>query len=353
MNEQVMKTKKQTAGILVLILLMGITFFFYLKGYSFYDLWMALKDANFAYLFASLCMMLLFISCEALNISMITKVLGTKVPFGRCFGYSCIGFYFSSITPSASGGQPAQIFYMKKDKIPLTVSSITIFYIVYVYQIAMILFGCILAVWRSNAATMFVLKLKYLFLFGMIVNSMMVFILFLVMFSKKLVPSVTSFIIIKLERLPFFKKALVLQEKMENAINTYHEKTVLLKEHPVLFLKVLLVTIIQMAALNIVPALVYLAMNYPANRTLDLLTCQSLLTISVSAIPLPGAEGISQSGFLRVFDMFFKPDTIISAMLIQRTLSFYIPLVFSFAVYFLTQIRSIRKVRWGDVTNGK
>ena len=33
----------------------------------------------------------------------------------RCIQYSFIGFFYSGITPSATGGQPVQLYYMNKD----------------------------------------------------------------------------------------------------------------------------------------------------------------------------------------------------------------------------------------------
>lgn len=353
MNEQALKVNKQAAGILVLIILMAVTFFFYLKGYSCHDLWRAIQNADIFWLLAGLGMMFLFIGCEAVNLSMITKALGFKMPFGRCLEYSGIGFYFSSITPSASGGQPAQIYYMAKDKISVTAASVTIFFTVFVYQLAMILWGAIMTFLQGSVAVWFILKLKYLFLFGVIVNTAVIFLLSSLMFSKKMIPFLASFCVKILNKFHLFRQAGTLKEKLEGSVKDYREKAGILRGHPLLFIKVLLVTMIQMAALNMIPSLVYIGLMHRTDHILDLITCQSLLTISVSAVPLPGAEGITQSGFLQVFTRFFKQDTLISAMLIHRALSFYIPLVFSFLVYIFTQLRIIRQVDRGDNFDGK
>lgn len=355
MSEQIIKAKKQAAGIILLLVLIAITFFFYLRGYSFHDLRESLKDADFIYLFIGACMMLFFIYCETVNIQMIAKVLGYKISFRRSLEYSSVGFYFNSITPSSSGGEPAQIYYMSKDKIPLTVSSIIIFFIVFVYQAAMLLIGGVLSLLRNTIAIWFVSRLKLLFLFGIIANSSIIFVLSALMFSRKLVPVIISLLIKAASRIPFCKHPEKLKTKLEKSMIIYREKALLLKEHPVLFLKVLFVTIIQMMVLNVIPALVYIGLgNKPEpGCILDLLTSQSLLTIAVSAFPLPGAEGVSQSGFLQVFNYFFDQQSIIPAMLIQRTLSFYIPLLFSFLVYMSMQLRMIGEVNRGVKADGK
>jgi glycosyltransferase 2 family protein len=353
MYDQEMKAKKQIAGVLLLLLLVVFTFFFYLRGYSYGELGNALRNANYAYLLLGLGMMFLFICCEAVNIRMIMKVLGYEITIGRCMQYSSIGFYFSSITPSASGGQPAQIYYMKKDEIPVATSSITIFFLVFVYQIAMMLLGIIMSFLRYSMAVNFIAKLKYLFLFGVIVNTGVIIVLFLLMFSKKLVPLLVKAVLKIAGKIRFLRKLVNNEEKLSRSLEAYHEKALLIKDHPVLFFKVLFVTIIQMIALSLIPLLVYLSLGYHTNHMADFITCQSLLTISVSAVPLPGAEGISQGGFLQVFAMFFNRKTLVSAMLINRVISFYLPLVFSFGVYIITHLRIARQIDRGDDFDGK
>lgn len=353
MNNQGAKIKKQAMGVIFLIILIVITFFFYLDGYSYQEILSSLNNINYLYLLAGLGMMVLFVICEAINIYMIFAVFGQKIPFGRCIEYSCIGFYFSAITPSASGGQPAQLYYMNRDKVQLSISSIAIFYTVFVYQIAMILMGIIMFLFRQSVAIIFISKVKYLFLFGVIVNTSVIILLFLLMFSKKLVPSIVNFITKVAMKIRFFKKVDSIKDKIDSSVVLYHEKAMVLKEHPVLFFKVLFVTMIQMLAASLVPSFVSCGMGNPARYIPDLITCQSLLTISVSAIPLPGAEGVSQGGFLQTFDMFFRQNTLVSAMLINRILSFYLPLLICFIIYIYTHIRIVRQFDRGDVIEGK
>lgn len=353
MHNEGMKLKKQIIEILLLIVLIVVTFYCYMRGYSFDNLWIILKKANVFYLFAGVSMMLLFLCCEAVNIHLIMKALGQNIPLHRCIQYSGIGFYFSSITPSASGGQPAQIYYMRKDKISVPMSSITIFYIVFVYQISMILIGLVMSCMRFSIFLHFLHRIPYLFIFGLSVNTTVIFLLSLLMFSKNWLPGIIHFIAKLLGKLHFNHKANKFVDKMEQGISSYHEKAMLLKQYPVLFFKVLFVTMIQMLSIILIPALVYRSMGYNAIHAMDLIACQSLLTISVSAIPLPGAEGVSQGGFLQIYDIFFQKNVIISAMLIHRVLSFYLPLIICFIVTMATHIRIAKQDSRGDNFEGK
>lgn len=348
MNDQEMKTKKQIISILALVIIMLLTFSIFMKGYSFHELLLALKDANYSYLLAGLGMMLFFIACEAVNIRLIMKVLGQPVTLQSCFIYSLIGFYFSSITPSASGGQPAQVYYMKQDKISISLSSLTIFYIVFVYQIAMILLGIAAFIFSFHTAIWFIAKLKYLFIIGAIINTGAILVFFLLMFSSKIMPGILSFLIKVGGKLTIIKKPENLQQKSQISMLSYHEKAMIIKKHPLLFIQVLFITILQILAFSLIPFLVYKSMGYQSANPVDLISCQALLTIAVSAIPLPGAEGVTQAGFLQVFTRFFPHGSITYAMLINRVLSFYIPLVISFVFYMIAHINAMKKAEPND-----
>ncbi len=339
MHEQGIKTKKQILSTLLLLGIIIITFTIFLKDYSLQELFGAIRNADFSYLLAGFCMMLLFIACEALNIRIILKVLGHNSPFRRCLEYSSIGFYFSSITPSAAGGQPAQVYYMKQDKIPLTLSSITIFYIVYVYQIVMIFLGIAAYILRFDVAVLFASKLKILLLIGVVINTGAIFLFFAFMFSSKIVPAILSFLMKAAAKLHLIKKTADVKKKLNESILSYREKTQIIKLHPFLFLQVFLITLVQLLALSMIPYFVYRSMGFHSEDLLSITACQALLTISVSAIPLPGAEGVTQAGFLQVFGMFFPKKALAYAMLINRILSFYIPLILSFLYYIYTHIR--------------
>lgn len=342
MNNQMMKTKKQLISVLVLVMIMLFTFYICSKGYSLSELTAALKNANYTFLLAGLGMMLLFVLCEAANFKIILNVLGYRISMRSCFLYSNIGFYFSCITPSASGGQPAQVYYMKQDKIPISIASIVIFYTVFMYQIAMILLGVAAFILRFHMAIEFAHKLKYLLIIGTIINTGAIFLFFALMYSSKIMPAILKALIILGSKLGFIKNIEEAKSKLGESMESYHEKALLIKKHPVLFLKVLFITLLQLLALSLIPFLVYKSMGLSSNDPINLTACQALLTISVSAIPLPGAEGVTQIGFLHVFNMFFPKNSITYAMLINRALSFYIPLAVSFIIYIFTHLQTLR-----------
>ncbi|MEG1895060.1 MAG: lysylphosphatidylglycerol synthase domain-containing protein, partial [Oscillospiraceae bacterium] len=89
-------------------------------------------------------------------------------------------------------------------------------------------------------------------------------------------------------------------------------------------LAILLVTCVQIAALHSVPYWVYRAFGLDSYSFFSVLALQSILFVCVSAIPLPGAVGASESGFILLFKTLFSPVNLTGAMLLSRGVSFYL-----------------------------
>lgn len=349
MNET-SKPKKQVGGILLLLALTGLTVWIFLKDYSPRQLSEALGKANPLYLLAGLGMMFLFVCCEAVNMKLIFHELSLRVPFRRCAGYAFIGFYFSSITPSSSGGQPMQMYYMNKDRIPVTYSSVAIFFIVLIYQIAMLLLGGLMYLIRPELAGQMAGKLGLLLVYGVIMNAAAVAGILLLMYSRRTVPFLVNLAVRIGSRLHLIRDPGAARTRLHESIRTYHEKTGYVKKNPSLFFKVLFVTMIQMTALNLVPWFVYCGLGFSGHSFLDFLTCQSILTISVSAVPLPGAVGAAEGGFLWAFGLLFPQSVLATAMIISRGISFYLFLLISFIICFTIHLRMFGRRRKKDLT---
>ena len=71
---------------------------------------------------------------------------GIKLKKRTCFLFSSVGFFFSCITPSASGGQPMQAYYMKKKNISIPVSAVILMIITITYKLVLVVVGIGVAV---------------------------------------------------------------------------------------------------------------------------------------------------------------------------------------------------------------
>ena len=86
---------------------------------------------------------ILFVLLEGLSLRIILKSAG--YPRGRKKGliYSTSDVYFSAITPSATGGQPASAFFMIRDGIPVGITAAVLILNLMMYTISIVILGIV------------------------------------------------------------------------------------------------------------------------------------------------------------------------------------------------------------------
>ena len=178
---------KSSVSLLFMISLIIITSYFIFKDQSLPTLLQTLKDVNLFYIILGLCMMFIFVGCEAMNTFSIMRALGQKISYIKCLGFAFIGFYFSSITPSSSGGQPAQMFYMNKANINLSYSSLNLLIITVVYQMVMMAYAGIMFLLNHEFIMTNLHGIQYFLMFSVTINLLLTIGILLAMFSKKFI----------------------------------------------------------------------------------------------------------------------------------------------------------------------
>lgn len=344
MKQQIVKTKQNLLGMAVIVILTALTFYIIFKDNSISKLISAISQTNLWFIGLGFLCMVLFVSCEAGIIRMMLKSFSKKITWRKALNYSFAGFYFSSITPSATGGQPMQAYYMMRDGIGLAQSSFTLLAITSSYQLVVLLYGILMLVIRSPIIDSTMLLMKWLLAFGILMNGLSVFFLFFVMFKKNIMKKVSLKIIGLLARLHIIKDKKTIDEKLENSIEEYGKGGLYLKQNPSLYVKILFLTIVQLTALYVVPCCVYLALGISGNSFLDIIAAQAILGLAVSAVPLPGSVGASEGGFLVLYQMIFSKAYLLPAMILSRGISFYLFLVISGIVALKLQICLISQI---------
>lgn len=178
---------KQLLSLLFMACLIILTGYFILKDQSMATLLETIESVNPLYLLLGLFMMFTFVSCEAFNTFSILRALGQKISYLKCLGFAFVGFYFSSITPSASGGQPAQMFYMNKANIHLSYSSLNLLIITAVYQVVMMIYAFIVFLFNQQFILENLSGIKYFLMFSVCMNTLLTAGILLAMFSKKFI----------------------------------------------------------------------------------------------------------------------------------------------------------------------
>ncbi len=323
--EKSRKIKKTIANLIIFILLITLTFVLIFKDRDITQVLEIATQVKGQYIAIAIFAMCIYIIAESVNIGRILKELGEKTKFIQNIKYTLIGFFFSSITPAASGGQPMEIYYMHKDNVSVAHSTLSLLMHLWSFQIVSITMGIISAIIHFD-----VLKsgLIYLFILGIVLNSSALALLIIGIFSKRLSAGLIKLVV---KILKFFKVKNVeeKQEKMEKELASYQESAIYIKEHKMLMLKTILTTIIQMLVYYSVPYWIYRAFGLNTYNLWQVLTLQAVLFATVSGIPSPGSVGVSEGGFLGIFRNAFPETIISSAMLLSRGVNFYLLIIIS------------------------
>ncbi|MEG0615068.1 MAG: lysylphosphatidylglycerol synthase transmembrane domain-containing protein [Oscillospiraceae bacterium] len=318
-------------GFAVFVLLMLVTGIVLFKGQNLGEIKAALLQASPIYLVLAFLMAVLFQVAEAVKIYMTINTMPVKVSFAKCLGYALIGFYFSSITPSSTGGQPAQIYYMKRDKINISYSSLTLLVLGFVHLATTLLFCGGLFALKFDFISEKIKGVEFLFAFGIVVNVIILALVFVAIFSKKAAFSVVNGCIKILAKIKILKNPEKSKSAAAEQIKEYSASATYLRQNPMLLARVFVVNFAQITVMFLVTYFIYKAFGLSEYSALEIVVLQAVTTVSVASLPLPGSVGASESVFMIIFKTLFGSALILPAMLFSRGISFYLILIISAA----------------------
>ena len=302
----------------------------------------ALIEADGRWLAVAGFSMLLYILIDCLNISSGIRHLGYDVSFSQMLLYSFAGFFFSSITPSSSGGQPGQIYYMRKNGIKVSHGSFSTLLALLSYQTMVFLWGVIGILRERDYFRSFESGYKYVFLIGFLLNLFATVFLLSVLFSKKMTRVLAGIIIW------FFGGKKIRPEKKHRIIRffaSYHSVSVIIRKNKPALSRILIRSFLQIALYNLITFICARALGVDSADWLTFICTQAAVFVSVSSLPFPGAVGISELGIWTFYGNYIPADMIKNVMLLSRFFSFFLPLIVSGAGILIIQLNMKKYLR--------
>lgn len=130
--------KKMIVNTVFLVVIFALTIYGVFHGEDLGAMMEAMRRADVRWLLPGLFCVVFFIWGESIIIWYMMHSFQIPVKKRTCFLFSSVGFFFSCITPSASGGQPMQLYYMKKEKISLPVSTVILMIVTITYKAVLV-----------------------------------------------------------------------------------------------------------------------------------------------------------------------------------------------------------------------
>ena len=311
-----------------LVVVFVLTIYGVFHGEDLSSMMSAIHEADKKWLVPGIGLVAFFIWGESIIIWYMMRSNGIHLKKRSCFLFSSVGFFFSCITPSASGGQPMQIYYMKKEKISIPVSTVILMIVTITYKLVLVVIGIGVAVFGRGFVHTYLQGILPVFYLGLALN------IFCVTFMTILVfhPLFAKAIMVKglkvLERIHLMKKKENRLRKLEDSMDTYRDTAAYLKTHPRVIVNIIAITFLQRMAMFAVTWFVYKAFSLSGTGFWTVLFLQAVISVSVDMLPLPGGMGISETLFLTIFTPVFG-TLLLPGMVLSRGLGYYGELLIS------------------------
>lgn len=277
---------------------------------------------------AGLILAAVFNIAEAINLRSVLNSFGYQVSFRQGMKYAYTGYFFSSITPSATGGQPVQLYVMNKDNIHVAHGTMALLTELTSFQIAAFLMENVATFWILTGRIRLNKMMLALAVLGYLMNLIFIAALVVIMLSEGLKKKIVNGIRFLIMKLPFGNKKR-LGAKMDEIVRDFEDCKLFFKRDPVLALKVTTVSLIQIICWFSVPWAVYHAMGEFGSSYGSMFLHQIILYMTTALLPFPGAEGISEFSFVKLFAGIFTSVPVAAAVLVNRGISFYFLLILS------------------------
>ena len=234
--------KKMVFNVAFLVLVFVGTLYGVFYGEDLGEIFRILKTVNLWWLIPGIICVVIFIWGESIIIYYMMRTLGIQLKKWTCFLFSSVGFFFSCITPSASGGQPAQIYYMKKEKIPIPVSTLVLMIVTITYKLVLVVTGLGLVIFGQGFIHKYLWSIRHVFYLGTMLNVFCVTAMLVLVFHPVLARTIMVKGLALLEHIRLLKKRAARLEKLNLSMDKYRETAVYLKEHKMVLVNVFAIT---------------------------------------------------------------------------------------------------------------
>lgn len=354
--------EKLIMWVLVFLALAGLTVRFLHREYSLASVLSSIKEADPIWLLPGVGAMALFFVCEGANIGRSLRLVGHNISRTDEIRYAMAGFFFSSITPSASGGQPMQLYFMHKDRLPLSHSSLALLTELTSFQAAAATLalaglvcqrGSVLAAGSGMGASAGastaagpgsglagfaagggaglaaggILTTAVLAAGILISAAVLVFLLFMI-FSPSAARIAISPVLWLTDKINP-QNAATVRIRLLRGICEYRRASLYITKNPCAIAKIFLTSVIQLLACFSITFCVCRSLGISGLSWANITLYQAALYVAVSTLPLPSAVGVTEGGFAVIFASLIPPELMGVAIILSRFISFALPLVAS------------------------
>ncbi len=250
-----------------------------------------------------------------------------------------LGRYYDNITPAAIGGQPFQIYYMRKNsQLPHGASTSVPIFGMISGQIGFIIIAVLCFLFGSISINNAVLIGTACF--GLLFYAFWPITVMIATFLPKATTEIITVVVRFLARIHIVKKKKETIQKTEYEVNEYAKCVRKILKTKGLFVKTIVLSVLFHLLVSLIPFFVLTAFG----GKVDFLPCfvtTVAVTSAVYFVPTPGNAGAAEGTFYVVFSA-LSSGYVFWAMLVWRFFSYYVYIIMGPIVYFVMYLERRR-----------
>lgn len=313
---------------LILISILIIILYFTLKD-NFTEVIKQFTTLNKLYIILAVLSMGIYGLLRTLSLHLIIKDFKKDFKFINTIKNLLITQFFNGVTPFASGGQPAQIYFLKNQGIPIPIGTSIIIQNFIVYQIVLVIYGLI-AIIFNYFFNFFpdVILLKHLIILGFSINTLVMIFLLFISKAKKLNKFLIKYIVIFLSKIKIVKNKYRTINKINLTLDKFHENTKLIHKNIKTFLKCIICNFLAFPFLYSIPLIIILSTgNISSINFITSFVACSFVMIIGAFVPIPGGSGGLEFAFAKFYGNYITGPTLATVLLIWRFITYYLGMI--------------------------
>ena len=319
---------KRIVNYIVLALVTSLVLYFSLKD-NFSDIMHQLFTMKLSWLIVAFTMVIIFWLLRSWAIHIFSKQVKKDYKYSNSFLLTMRTQFMNAVTPFATGGQPYQVYFLSKCGIKPEIATGVIVQNFIVYQIALVSLGLIALI--SNSIFHIFPKnglLARLIVLGFIINTIVIIVLFIISFAKKINKKIINITIRVLSKLKLIKDKEKTLSNWDQYITDFHANASILLKNKKMFIFTIFLNFLALICLYSIPLFILYAMDnfYSINLYETVITSAYVMLIG-SFVPIPGGTGGLEFGYAKFYGFFVKGSILSASMLIWRFITYYFGLI--------------------------
>lgn len=322
--------KKKKLSLIVLFIAMVLVLYFTLKD-NFNGIINQFRKINIFIFIVAIVVLLLSLLFKSLSLKKFICEYNEDYTYKKSYQLTLIGQFLNGITPFQTGGQPFQVYLLKKDGIRISDSTNAMIKDFLAYQIALIVVGIIAILLSLNVNVLTNnVYLNGLVFLGFLINFVVLIFLLLFSLTKKTGYKIAHAIVHFFFKFKVVKKIFKDENRIDDSLKHFYETGLELRRSKTIIFKCILFNIIHLLLLYLIPFIIFKSLNYNNINLIESLISISFVMLISNFIPIPGATGGIEYSFIKFFGVFASGAVLSGAMLLWRFVTYILAMIIGF-----------------------